>query len=434
MRSVYLRILLTSLATLILSLIAFVMVSQFVALRSAGGDSNARLGSLFLQQAVDAYQSGGPEKLARQLGQFRSFLLMQNYLTDARGRDLATGADRSKLLAVAGARIGRPKFHEGHLVVVFASRDGRYRLIVVFEPPVTLGQLAPYYLLILAAVALLCWALALSVASPLRGLARAVERFGRGDLTVRVNSRRKDEIGELSRAFDQMAERIGTLLEAERRLLQDVSHELRTPLVRMSFAIELVRRAVGRHAEVDRLQKEINRLTELVGTLLQVTRAEGDPSSGSPEQFELKALVEEVVRDCAVEADARGCRIQFESEGELTLSGERELLRRAVENIVRNGLRYTPPSSSVDVRLALFAGEARILVRDYGAGVPEDLVDKIFHPFFRVDDSRSASTGGVGLGLAIAQRAISVHHGVLRAENANPGLRVVIELPRPDAL
>ena len=144
MRSVYLRILLTSLATLILSLIAFVMVSQFVALRSAGGDSNARLGSLFLQQAVDAYQSGGPEKLARQLGQFRSFLLMQCYLTDARGHDLATGADRSKLLAVAGARIGRPKFHEGHLVVVFASRDGRYRLIVVFEPPVTLGQLAPY--------------------------------------------------------------------------------------------------------------------------------------------------------------------------------------------------------------------------------------------------------------------------------------------------
>jgi len=434
MRSVYLRILLTSLATLILSLIAFVMVSQFVALRSAGGDSNARLGSLFLQQAVDAYHSGGPEKLARQLGQFRSFLLMQNYLTDARGRDLATGADRSRLLAVAGAGIGRPRFQEGHLVVVFASRDGRYRLIVVFEPPVTLGQLAPYYLLILAAVALLCWALALSVASPLRGLARAVERFGRGDLTVRVNSRRKDEIGELSRAFDQMAERIGTLLEAERRLLQDVSHELRTPLVRMSFAIELVRRAVGRHAEVDRLQKEINRLTELVGTLLQVTRAEGDPSSSSPEQFELNALVEEVVRDCAVEADARGCRIQFESEGELTLSGERELLRRAVENIVRNGLRYTPPSSSVDVRLALFVGGARILVRDYGAGVPEDLVDKIFQPFFRVDDSRSASTGGVGLGLAIAQRAISVHHGVLRAENANPGLRVVIELPRPDAL
>jgi two-component system sensor histidine kinase CpxA len=88
----------------------------------------------------------------------------------------------------------------------------------------------------------------------------------------------------------------------------------------------------------------------------------------------------------------------------------------------------------VDVRLALFAGGARIIVRDYGAGVPEDLVDKIFQPFFRVDDSRSASTGGVGLGLAIAQRAISVHHGVLRAENANPGLRVVIELPRPDAL
>jgi len=271
--------------------------------------------------------------------------------------------------------------------------------------------------------------LALNIASPLRALARTVDRLGAGDLNARVNSSRGDEIGDLSRAFDRMAERIGTLLTAERRLLQDVSHELRSPLARLSFAAELVRTAEDREAAVARLKKEIQRLTDLVGALLQVTRAEGDPSSTSPEEVRLDTLVDEVVEDCRVEAAARGCSIALADSGQLEVRGDRELLRRAIENVVRNSIRYAPPESAVDVRLDRAKDTARISVRDRGPGVPEESLQKIFQPFFRVDDSRDSSTGGTGLGLAIAKRAVGVHHGELWANNAQPGLQVCIELP-----
>jgi two-component system, OmpR family, sensor histidine kinase CpxA len=246
---------------------------------------------------------------------------------------------------------------------------------------------------------------------------------------VRLNSLRKDEIGELSRSFDRMAERIGTLVTAERRLLQDVSHELRSPLARLSFAAELTRTAPDRTAAVARLKKEIDRLTDLVGTLVEVTRAEGDPSATRLEPLQLGELLRNVIEDCSVDATARGCHIGVNGESNLTLRGDRELLRRAVENVLRNAIRYTPRGSTVDVRLECAGQTARISVRDCGPGVPEELLPRIFQPFFRVDDSRDSSTGGVGLGLAIAYRAISVHHGRLWAQNVNPGLSVCIELP-----
>ena len=169
-----------------------------------------------------------------------------------------------------------------------------------------------------------------------------VDRFGAGDLSVRVNSSRKDEIGEVGRAFDRMAERIGTLLTAERRLLQDISHELRSPLARLSFAAELARTADDRDAAIARMNKEIARLTDLVGGLIQVTRAEGDPAANSSESLRLDQLLGEVIEDCQVEADARGCRIAFAGSRELTMHGDREVLRRAIENVIRNAIRYTP--------------------------------------------------------------------------------------------
>jgi two-component system sensor histidine kinase CpxA len=226
-----------------------------------------------------------------------------------------------------------------------------------------------------------------------------------------------------------MAERIGTLLTAERRLLQDISHELRSPLARLSFAAELARTAEDRDAAIARMKKEIARLTDLVGGLIQVTRAEGDPAAGSSEGLRLDELLGEVVDDCRVEADARNCRLAFNAGREINMHGDREVLRRAVENVLRNAIRYTPAGTSVDIQLDDTEDAARISVRDYGPGVPAEALPKIFQPFFRVDDSRYTATGGVGLGLAIASRAIGLHHGKLWAENTDPGLKVWIELP-----
>jgi two-component system sensor histidine kinase CpxA len=314
-------------------------------------------------------------------------------------------------------------------MVAPAAADAPYRWIVVAHPTGDPWSFLPYYLLVLLAIALLCWLLAVNLASPLRGLARTVDRFGRGDLSARVRSRRRDEIGNLARAFDEMAERMETLLTAERRLLQDISHELRAPLARLSFAAELSRTADDRGAATVRLKKEIGRLADLVGALLQVTRAEGDPSSRNMTDLPLDDFLREVIDDCAVEAEARGCRVHLEASESLHFRGDRELLRRAMENIVRNAIRYAPEGTPIEVKLASARDDAEISVRDYGPGVPEAELPKIFKPFFRVDESRNSSTGGVGLGLAIAHRAVMVHHGTMTARNADPGLMVSIDLP-----
>jgi two-component system sensor histidine kinase CpxA len=429
MRSVYFKILLWCFVTLLLSLAAFVLVSAFVAGAAARGGFITNLHAWQTAEAVEAYESGGAPSLAAYLAKMHLFLKERDYLTDASGRDLLTGEDRSALLKLARSGSVRPQQSNGHLMMVTPTADKRYRLITVADPPIAIGSFLPYYFLILVAVALVCWILALNIATPLRDLARAVERFGRGDLDVRLKSRRKDEIGELSRSFDRMAERIGTLVTAERRLLQDISHELRTPLARLSFAAELTRTASDRDAAVERLRKEIDRLTDLVGALVEVTRAEGDPSATRLEPLQLDDLLHSVVEDCRVDADARGCSIGVSGELDLTLRGDRELLRRAVENVLRNAIRYTPRGSIVDVKMESAGQTVRISVRDSGPGVPEELLPRIFQPFFRVDDSRDSSTGGVGLGLAIAYRAISVHQGRVWAHNVNPGLSVCIELP-----
>ncbi len=426
MRSVHVKIMIWCFATLLLSLVAFIGVSVYVSIPAQHGERGGGF-RLNLEDAVNAYESGGPAALAARLAKYKRYLGDDHYLTDQRGRDLVTGEDHSALLV--GMNANHPKPVIGRKLLVLASPDDRYRLIIRFTGRVNFWTYLPYYLLILAAVALVCWVLAINIASPLRMLARTVDRFGGGDLSVRVNSKRKDEIGELSRAFDRMAERIGTLLTAERRLLQDISHELRSPLARLSFAAELIRTAEDRDAAVTRLNKEIGRLADLVGGLIQVTRAEGDPTASNAEDLRLDELLDEIVEDCQMEAEARGCHIALESQPKIAMRGDRELLRRAIENVVRNSIRYTPGGGAVDVKLGATRDAARICVRDYGPGVPQDVLPKIFQPFFRVDDSRDTSTGGVGLGLAIAYRAIGIHHGRLWAENVKPGLMVWIELP-----
>jgi two-component system sensor histidine kinase CpxA len=339
------------------------------------------------------------------------------FLTDASGRDLLTGQPR-------------PEGHGHHLLTnIYTSADGQFRFVEESEAEFHFRATVPYHGLLLVTVAVLCAALGANLAKPLRRLAQTVDRFGAGDLGARVNSTRKDEIGDVSRAFDRMAERIATLLTAERRLLQDISHELRSPLARLAFAAELARTAPDREAAIERLKKEIARLTDLVGGLIQVTRAEGDPDAVRHQVLDLSDLVSRVVEDCRLEASQRGCSLAWTPAGAMTLRGDAEMLRRAIENVLRNAIRYTAASSTVEVTLQSAQDAARLAIRDYGPGVPPEALEKIFTPFFRLDDARDSATGGVGLGLAIAQRAIALHHGRVWAEAANPGLRVSIELP-----
>jgi signal transduction histidine kinase len=319
---------------------------------------------------------------------------------------------------------------EGNVfILVRASNDGQFRLIATGPPPFTMWSFAPFYLLVLASIGLMSWWLAIGIVPPIRAMAQVAERFGKGDLAARVPAPPNNEIGILATSFNDMAARIETLLQAQRRLLMDVSHELRSPLARLNFSAELARTADDRGGAIDRIQKDLDRLSTLVEEVLEMTRAEGDPVGRRVQPIDLNSLVADVQATCARDADSRGPQIVVSGFVTRPISGDRELLRWGIENVVRNAVRYTPASDVVDVRVTDRPTAAVVTVRDHGPGVPATDLDRIFEPFYRVEESRTSATGGIGLGLAITRRAVAVHRGTVVAENAWPGLRVTIELP-----
>ncbi len=277
---------------------------------------------------------------------------------------------------------------------------------------------------------MLCYALAYHLTAPLRPLQKALDRFGRGEFDARADESRRDELGDLAGAFNRMAIHIQTLLAAQRRLLLDISHELRSPLARLSVAVELARSGESSALPLDRIQKEADRLNALIGQMLEVTRLEGDPTQRRVDRVELNQLIGDLMESCSIEARARGCSLSIESTPAVTVDGDGELLRRTIENVMRNAIRYAPRDSKVEVSLENGGGRARVRIRDYGPGVPEASLPHLFDPFYRVDADRNRGSGGAGLGLSIARRAAwNWHHGALRASNAGPGLLVEIELP-----
>ena len=387
-----------------------------------------RLLEFQLEEARHAYESDGRAGLEAYLARLRENFRAEGILTDAAGRDLLSGQDRSELIATARARPTIPPLRPA--LIGRASEDGRYWFLLQV-PRGRPGFLIfhPEYFWILGAVILLAYALAFYLTSPLRSLRRAVERFGHGDFTARVRTRRRDELGELGRTFDRMAERIQTLVAAERRLLLDISHELRSPLTRLGVAVELARSGEDREATLNRIQKEAERLNALMSQLLEVTRAEGDPKALRDEPVRLDELVQDVAEACALEAQAKGCTIERNPGPAVTVCGDAELLRRALENVVRNAVRYAPEGTPVEISLAAGGRLGRLSVRDQGPGVPEDRLPSIFEPFYRVETGRDRTSGGAGLGLAIARRAIELHKGTIAARNAAPGLLVEIQIP-----
>jgi len=210
--------------------------------------------------------------------------------------------------------------------------------------------------------------LAVNLASPLRNLRKVVERFGRGELGARSEVSRKDEIGELARSFNLMAGQITTLLSAERRLLQDVSHELRSPLARLGFAVELAKTSPDRETSLARIRQEADRLSHLVDELLELTRAEGDPTARNLEKVELAELLRDVVGSCTLEAEAQGCRLETDLEASAVVTGDFELLYRACDNVLRNSMRHAPGGTSISVKLRAKGGRATISIRDQGPG------------------------------------------------------------------
>jgi signal transduction histidine kinase len=286
---------------------------------------------------------------------------------------------------------------------------------------------------------LLCFWLATYISSPLRQLRSVTQELAEGKLTARVSGtllRRRDEIGYLSRDFNLMADRIESLVDAQRRLLGDISHELRSPLARLGVALGLARRRAGAEAgtALDRIEREGERLNELIGQLLALSRIETGTEQIDHSDIDLPAVIEQVVEDANFEAQERNRSATLGLCEPCRVTGTTELIRSAIENVVRNALRYTSEGTQAEVSLhcEMTNGNrhAVIRVRDHGVGVPEESISDIFRPFYRVGDDRDRMTGGSGLGLAIAGRSVRLHGGTIRASNANGGgLLVEISLP-----
>jgi two-component system sensor histidine kinase CpxA len=243
---------------------------------------------------------------------------------------------------------------------------------------------------------------------------------------------RRDEIGKLGRDFDRMAERLESLVDGHKRLLGDVSHELRSPLSRLFVALGLARKANAEELPelMDRIALEARRLDNLVGQLLTLSRIESGSHTAATSSIELTALVHEIVSDADFEARAHSRRVSVTESDECTVSGSEELLRSAVENVVRNAIRFTPEGTAVEVSIRRERDRAVIRVRDLGLGVPESMLAEIFLPFRRVQTTVDTQDGGSGLGLAIAQRAVAANGGKIFAMNATDGgLIVHIEFP-----
>ena len=299
----------------------------------------------------------------------------------------------------------------------------------------------PYLRLLVVAIlgAGLCFLLAHHITRPITRLRAATKEIAAGKLNTRVEPsvrRRHDEIGTLGQDFDQMAEQIEALVSAQRELLGDVSHELRSPLARMIVALGLLKNASGDEAAeyVNRISSEAERLDKMIGQLLTLTRIESGANLSQRETFDLTNLVQEVAADGDFEARAHQREVKVLKADSCTMSGFPEMLRSALENVVRNAIRYTPAGSAVEMTLEQRRSnsrrEARFQIRDYGPGVPKIMLANIFLPFQRVPETNGANSQGAGLGLAIAERVVKLHNGTIRAFNAADG-GLVIEVLMP---
>ena len=431
MRSLFAKTLLWFLATTAVA-IGGIIITTAVTFSSIEprGPFNVLL-SLQIEQAKHAYETGGKPALAAVLAKFQNMAQIKVVFTDANGTDLLTGQAHPELVHVPKRSRWRVPFPFGGRPPIIGREDSthQYRLFMIEQRRWRFFFLQPQHLWIIGLVVLLCYAFAYHLTSPVRRLRSVVDCFGRGDFSARAPATRKDELGELARSFNQMASRIQTLLAAERRLLLDISHELRSPLARLGVAVELARSGEDRDHMLDRIQKEADRLNELVAELLQVTRVEADPSMQKNDLVHLDELLGDIVYDSLLEAKAKECTLLLKAPVPALLSGDEELIRRALENVIRNAIRYAPRATSVDIELAKTSGSALVTVRDYGPGVPPEALTRIFDPFYRVDSDRNRASGGLGLGLAIARRSVELHKGKLAAQNAHPGLLVTIQLP-----
>ncbi len=389
-----------------------------------------------------ALAQGGPASVQALFKGWPGPRLPMVLIVDEQGRDIFERPVPSLALQRAREQLIEEPFmsgvrkvigNDGHEYVIFVPRLGKKAHI---RKPSRYTSLSFQLMAALIASLLFSAGLAWYLTRPVRHLQSAAHRLARGELQTRVMpdiGRRRDEIADLGRDFDYMAGQLQALVSAQQRLLHDVSHELRSPLARLQVALGLGRQQPEKLTTMlERIERETERLDELVGQLLTLSRLEANVDSEAETEIDLTELLTDVVEDARFEAEAADRKVNLQLSGEAARQGKPELLRRAFENVIRNAVKYTEVGTAVEVsgRVDTAAQQFEVSVCDHGPGVASEDLPQIFEPFVRASKAATADREGYGLGLAIARRAITAHGGTVEAFNRQArGLCILIRLP-----
>lgn len=325
---------------------------------------------------------------------------------------------------------------------IYRSDQGKLRAVFVFPPPPSeflrvLGSSPALRLLLAIGISgLVCFFLSRLLTRPVRTLSIASRELASGNLDTRAPARASggDETDQLARDFNAMAEQLQERIVSQKRLLSDVSHELRSPLARLHVALALAQQRITENSATSenylaRIELEAQRLEQLIAQLLD---SQVEPKN-LDQHIDLVSLLNVVAQDAEFEGSSKRQQVTVTTDtNEALIQGNGELLRKCFDNILRNALTHSPPDTTVSVSLSQRSPGYQVTIEDEGPGVPEDALVELFTEFYRVDSARSRESGGYGLGLAIAKRAVALHRGSIHANNTHPGLRVTIQLPLPE--
>jgi len=452
-RNLFLRFFLSFWAATVLVLIVTVLTTLWLANQRLERDRD-RQDQLAREASVVLAQSGVAGLRAWIIEQQQSIHPARLYLLDQSGHDIL-GRPVPEFLQASLGRRPFPRPADGHrsaselrlLSQLVSPTNETFALSLlsfrggplgIFGSPAT-----PIVALVITSLVgtVVCFLLARFLSAPIHELRAATHAIAAGDLGVRVGTtlgERRDEIAMLALDFDAMSERLRVLLESRQQLLRDISHELRSPLARLQLALGLARRPDADLArELDRIERETQRLDELIGEIMSLCRLDDPARQLEAEPVTLDELLEGLCDAVAVEAEAAGVRVDRRCPPELAIRGDRELLYRALENVVRNAIRFSPRGGLVTVSAEAADSGVVVRIADQGPGVPAELLGRIFEPFFRVGSARDRDSGGNGIGLAITARVMGLHGGRVSARNRESGgllveLRLPHEPPRRD--
>jgi len=445
--SLFLKIFLWFWATVIVTAIS--LVAAFVILSGNGfSQSHATMTETARQSgamAIEEVELHGAPAASAYLGRLEDQTHLQACLFDVSGNVLAgsnCAAFSETISRLTVTHTSEVSWRHGstRIAVRLPGRNGAayvYATSVPTGPPLSRVAIVRQWCIALLVSGFICYLLTRYLTTPILRLREASQHLAAGELSTRTAAemeRRQDELGSLVRDFNTMADRIEELISRQRQLISDVSHELRSPLARLNVALDIGRQRKGDDPAFDQMEQDLESMNEMIGRLLSIARLDASTTPVTMTEVDLSELVSRIVRSAQFELQESNA-VHLNMPGQYFVWANAELLHSAIENVMRNAIRYSEGDSPIEVclRSQEFAPSnfVRLAIRDHGSGVPESELLNIFQPFYRVAEDRDRLTGGTGLGLAIAERVVRIHGGTIHARNAAPqGLEVEILLPQ----